>query len=113
MIGVGNESAVNSTPANLRGLEEDKKFSFSIVKTHLMPMQLGRKKKLEDLQVKIKRGLITLTNEEKYLGYLINNKGSNSSRIKRKDKTIAITKMINRWAGLKIRAGHWSLTGQN
>ena len=44
MIGVGNERAVNSTPANLRGLEEDKKFSFSIVKTHLMPMQLGRKK---------------------------------------------------------------------
>ena len=74
IIGVGSESSVNSNSTNIRGLEEDKKFSFSIVKTHLMPMQLGRKKNLEDLQLKIKQGMITLPDEKKYLVNLLINK---------------------------------------
>ena len=109
ILGHGSENNIRGTVTNLRGLETEKKLSFGIAKTHIMKIQLTKKKNLKDLNLSVRQGEIDMSEREKYVGVTVNEKGNNTDRVDdSKNKAKVLSKLINEW-GSPFKVGNLAL----
>ena len=88
---------VSKTINNCAKLEETKKMTFNETKSNYQIVEFGDKKSREEINERVKRGPIKKTDKYKYLGEIVNNKGTHKDSIENKEKKIhglakAITK---------------------
>eukprot|EP00794_Sanderia_malayensis_P015001 gene15001-16550_t len=71
----GSKTTIETVGKNLRIMESVKKFTFNTDKSKYMVIK-GRKEKIEEPEIKVKKGDIQRTEKYKYLGNWIDEKGS-------------------------------------
>ena len=82
---VGSKSSIEEAGRNLRTMEEKKGFRFNTDKTKYMIVRTG-KKKVEEANIEVKMGKVERTNEYKYLGNWIGEKGTVEIQTEKKMK---------------------------
>ena len=100
---VGEEEDMGVVGRNCTRLEDQKKMTFNNEKSNYQMIGKGKAKKKKELTVPmtVKKGVIERTETYKYLGEVINEKGTNDDTIKKKERkaksvTLAIQKLSHK-----------------
>ena len=98
--------------SNLRMLEKEKGYTFSVDKKKTAILITGRKRNKEYEEMKeleVKRGIIGMTNEYKYLGHWYNEKGDHSTAIDKMEEKVGVYIQQIKHYGNEFKIGRYAM----